>query len=132
MKILSIKKSSDFKLINNKGRKFHSKTIILLTKESQLIYSHNPQEGRNSKTFCRSGFTVAKTVSKSSVKRNSIKRRLREAFKTKISQVKVGFDYVVIAKKEALEADYKRICEDLRFCLKHIHQQPIIKNTSKK
>jgi len=123
MKILPVKKSADFKLISSKGQKFYSKTLILLTKETSSFYFHSPQDGKNVQDFCRVGFTVAKTVSKSAVKRNSIKRKLREAFKNLSNNTRNHFDYIVIARKEILEVDYQKICTDLKFCLKHIHQK---------
>ncbi len=122
MKILSIKKSAEFQKIGKKGQKFHSKTVLLLTSPSPQIYFQNLENGKNAKEFCRVGYTVAKTVSKSAVVRNLAKRRLREIFRSLTSQFcKNNYDYVVIARKEIAEEDFAKISADLKFCLKRIH-----------
>lgn len=78
------------------------------------------------------GYTVAKTVSKLAVKRNLAKRRLREAIRSLAPQhAKNNFDYVVIARKEILNADFKKISTDLKFCLTRIHQQKIAPKNGK-
>lgn len=129
MKILSIQKSADFKKISSSPHKFYSQTILLLTKESPSSYSYDVSKGNNALEFCRVGFTVSKMISKLAVKRNFAKRRLREAFKElSKNHAKKSYDYVIIARKEILDAPYAKILTDLKFCLKRIHQN----NNSKK
>lgn len=123
MKILSIQKSADFKKISSSPDKFYSQTILLLTKESPSLYSYNPSNGNNAAEFCRVGFTVSKTISKLAVKRNFAKRRLREAFQElSKNYAERNYDYVIIARKEILNANYAKILTDLKFCLKRIHK----------
>ena len=76
MKILPIKKSSEFQKISKKGQKFYSKTSILLTQSTSQEYLENPKEGKNAKSFCRVGYTVSKSVSKLAVKRNLAKSKI--------------------------------------------------------
>lgn len=123
LKILSIKKSAEFQKIGKKGQKFHSKTVLLLSLPSPQIYFQNLTENKRLKDFCRVGYTVAKTVSKSAVVRNRAKRQLREAFRAMaLLHSKNHHDYVVIARREIVEADFLKISADLKFCLKRIHQ----------
>lgn len=123
MKILSIKKSAEFQKIGKKGHKFYSQTILLLSSSSPQNYFQNLEQGKHARDFCRVGYTVAKTVSKSAVVRNRAKRRLREAFRAlAVQYVKNHYDYVVIARKEISAADFSKISADLKFCLKRIHQ----------
>ncbi len=123
MKILSIKKSAEFQKISKKGQKFYAKTLLLLSLPSPQIYFQNLEKGKLANDFCRVGYTVAKTVSKSAVVRNLAKRRLREAFRAiALQHVKNHHDYVIIARKEIIEADFAKISADLKFCLKRIHQ----------
>lgn len=125
MKILSIKKSAEFQKIGKKGQKFYAKTLLLLSLPSPQIYFQNLEKGQLAKDFCRVGYTVAKTVSKSAVVRNTAKRRLREASRVLfIEHAKKNHDYVVIARKEISDADFDKIFADLKFCLKRIHQLP--------
>ncbi len=129
LKILSIKKSAEFQKIGKKCEKFYSHTLLLLSADSPKNYSYNPEKNNNAAQFCRVGFTVAKTVSKLAVSRNLAKRRLREAFRALAPRfAKTEFDYVVIARKEILNADYKKILGDLKFCLSKIHQNNLQKN----
>lgn len=123
MKIISIKKSVEFQKIGTKGQKFHAKTLLLLSSTSPQVYFQNLENGKLAKDFCRVGYTVSKTVSKSAVKRNLAKRRLREAFRALfLNYAKNQHDYVVIAKREIVDADFEKISADLKFCLKRIHQ----------
>lgn len=123
MKILHIKKSAEFQKIGKKGQKFYSKTALLLSLPSSQSYFQNLTENKKAKDFCRVGYTVAKTVSKSAVVRNRAKRQLREAFRAlALSYAKNHHDYVVIARKEIIDADFAKISADLKFCLKRIHQ----------
>ncbi len=136
MKIISIKKSAEFQKISKKSDKFYSKTVLLLSSPSPQNYLFNPEQSKNAKDFCRVGYTVAKTVSKSAVVRNLAKRRLREIFRAIAPKfVKKNHDYVVIARREIVDADFAKISADLQFCLKRIHnpnnnssQPKIVKN----
>lgn len=122
MFLLPIKKSAEFKEINLKGSKFYSSTTILLTKPTSSFYLQDPIKNKKAKDFCRIGYTVSKTVG-NAVNRNLAKRRLRVAFKQLFLQyAKNHYDYVVIARKEITKADLVKILNDLKFCLKRIHE----------
>jgi len=127
LKILSIKKSAEFKKLSSPSNKnidrFFSKTLILLSKPTSNLYYQNLAKGQNANDFCRIGYTVSKKVG-NAVIRNRSKRRLRAAFKTLASQyAKNRYDYVIIAKKEMGAADFEKIFSDLKFCLKRIHNK---------
>jgi len=123
VKILTIKKSLEFQKIGKKGSKFFAKSILLFSSPTPQIYFQNLSQNKRAKDFCRIGYTVAKTVSKSAVIRNRAKRKLRESFrKLAILHAKNHFDYVIIARKEIIDADYKKIFGDLKFCLTKIHK----------
>jgi ribonuclease P protein component len=69
----------------------------------------------------RVGFTVTKKTG-SAVERNRIRRRLREAAKNVMSGAgKPGFDYVLVARREALAAPFAALVEDLERALKKVH-----------
>lgn len=125
LKILTIKKSREFQKINKGAQKFYSKTAIVLTAPTPQNYFQDLSKNKCAKEFCRIGYTVAKTVSKSAVVRNRAKRRLREIFR-RLSQLhaKSSFDYVIIARKEIVTEDFRKIFNDLKFCLTRIHKLP--------
>ena len=69
----------------------------------------------------RIGFTVTKKTG-SAVERNRIRRRLREAAKNVMSAAgKPGFDYVLVARREALATPFAALIKDLERALKKIH-----------
>ncbi len=123
LKILPIKKSAEFQKLGKKSEKFYAKTLLLLTSPTPQKYLQNLVESKRAKDFCRIGYTVAKTVSKSAVMRNLAKRRLREIFR-KLAPLyaKNHFDYVVIARKEIIDSDFEKIFSDLKFCITRIHK----------
>lgn len=128
LKILTIKKSIEFKKISNisnkKTNKFFAQTLILLSSETDSRYFQDLQSQKNAKDFCRVGYTVSKKVG-NAVARNKAKRRLREVFaKLADSYATIHRDYIIIAKKEIAGADFDKISSDLKFCLKRIDNKP--------
>ncbi len=55
---------------------------------------------------------------KTAVERNKLRRRLREALKKKISDVKICCEFIVIARKEAACLDFKELETELLTTMK--------------
>jgi ribonuclease P protein component len=71
----------------------------------------------------RIGLTVTKKAG-SAVERNRIRRRLREAARNVMTAAgKPGFDYVLVARREALAAPFSALVSDLDRALRKIHAQ---------
>jgi ribonuclease P protein component len=69
----------------------------------------------------RFGLTVTKKAG-SAVERNRIRRRLREAARNVMPvAAKAGFDYVLVARRQALAAPFSTLVMDLERALKRIH-----------
>ncbi len=101
-----LKKRRDFLRVQ-KGRRVHTGLFSV-----QVL----PQE---TETVSRVGFTVSKRVSLSAVKRNRIRRRLKEAMRTMDHGVSaMGTDFVIVAKLESLTAPFARITSDLTRALR--------------
>jgi ribonuclease P protein component len=186
-KYITIKKPAEFKEIGNKGSKFYSHSLILITRSSPQKYflqdkkikdrsdnievvenylatnsgdqktdndffkkdsqklsgkvfegdkkpkkavknevKNNSLQAKNfNLNIFRVGYTVSKKISKSAVKRNLIKRRLRACFDNLVKNPSHDFfspknDYLIIAKKEILDFDFKKILQDMKYCFKNI------------
>ena len=97
----------DFLKIQSKGRKWVSHGLIL-----QVLASEDADKKRI-------GYTVSKKVSKSAVKRNRIKRRLRAAAADVLPGFAApGHDYVLVGRPEGAKRPYATLCEDLKWCLR--------------
>lgn len=72
----------------------------------------------------RIGFTASKKVG-NAVARNRAKRRLREAVRVLFPALaKPGWDYVVVAKTEAITVGWPDLLDDLEKALIRLHRAP--------
>jgi ribonuclease P protein component len=67
----------------------------------------------NGLAHARLGLSVGKRVSKSAVRRNRVRRRLREAFRLRRPELGSGFDYVVIPAALELEPSFEELADEL-------------------
>jgi ribonuclease P protein component len=69
----------------------------------------------------RFGFTVSKQVG-GAVERNRIRRRLKAAVRDVLAdQARLDYDYVLIARRPALDTAYASLVADLGNALKRVH-----------
>ena len=72
----------------------------------------------------RFGFTITKKIG-GAVQRNRIRRRLKHALRSLIGDLAdPGFDYVVVARRPALETGFTQLSAELRSALERIHGGP--------
>ena len=71
---------------------------------------------KNGRGFNRVGFSSGKKVG-NAVRRNLVKRRLREAFRMEMPEIKNGL-YIVAARSLAAEADFRTLQKSLKYLLK--------------
>lgn len=97
-------KKKAFDQLLKKGQAYFSQTLILKIIKNNLYIS-------------RFGFIISKKIAKKAVIRNKLKRRLREIIRKDISQLKGGYDIVIIAKKNSGVADknYQLLKEEVKF-----------------
>ena len=103
-KIVALSKNEDFKnLLKNK--KISNKYFTLF---------FGPIDNKDNKKLNIS-FVAKKKLVRSAVKRNKIKRRLRNIMNEAVKKVEINFDYsfLVIAKSSMLNNEYKIIKETL-------------------
>ncbi len=97
--LLRLKKNWEFKKVYRYGRTVVSRNIV-------LYYCPNGQ-GYN-----RIGFSISKKVGRSVV-RNRIKRIYKEAFKLIEKQIRKGYDFILIARKPAVDVTFQEACKEL-------------------
>lgn len=66
------------------------------------------------------GFVVSTKIDKRATVRNRLKRQMREASRKLLPKSKQGYLVLVVAKKAALELDFKQICQQFEFAFKKI------------
>lgn len=100
-----ITKNIEFQRIYKKGEFFATKLIHFKYLNNNL-------------PLTRVGFVISTKVSKSAVKRNKIKRVIREVFRLNLDKIKKGMDIVVIVKPGAIELERTDIEKNVLFFLK--------------
>jgi|TARA_B100001146_G_scaffold116001_1_gene102246 ribonuclease P protein component len=110
IKISSLSKNEDFKSIIT-GRKINNKYLTIFFKKLS---------DKNDKKLNIS-FVAQKKIG-NAVKRNKIKRRLRNIMNDAIKKIKLNFQYsyLLIAKKNVLEDEYENIKKTLFIDFKKI------------
>jgi len=91
-KIYRLRKRADFNRTYKKGRSIANAYFVLVYRRSGLPVT-------------RAGFTVSKKYGKS-VRRNRIKRQLREIYRHRIPHVKDGYDLIFIVRQNARNIDF--------------------------
>ena len=90
-----LRSNRDFRRVYAKGRSYVHPLLV-------LYVLPNPEVEH------RFGFSVSKKLG-GAVDRNRLKRRLREVCRARIEQIKPGFDFVVVARKQLAEAEFADI-----------------------
>lgn len=100
-----------------KGARFHAASFSL-----QAIARKSG--GEDDAGPARFGFTVTKKAG-GSVERNRMRRRLREALRRAAPlEAKPGFDYVIVARREALAARFDRLVSELGRAMRLVGDKP--------
>ena len=105
MRLITIKKRSDFIRSNKFSKKIYTPHFIIQKLESN--------ENENIPHF---GFTITKKIG-SAIVRNKIKRRLksiiRELLKYRDKYFDLSFNYILICKKEIVKVSYSDLQDEL-------------------
>lgn len=91
----TLKKNYEFHRLYRKGKSAVTPCLVVYAKASR-------RDGN------RVGFTVSTKLGKA-VKRNRVRRRLREIYRLHESEIARGTDLVIVARGRAVSADYRQL-----------------------
>ena len=94
-KDLRIRKNIEYKRVYKYGKNYWNRNLILYVKKN-----------KSDKT--RVGFTITKKIG-NSVTRNKVRRRMKEIYRLKLKDIKMGFDLVFIPKKNVVSMPYNEL-----------------------
>lgn len=106
-KFVSLKKTTDFGQAYHQGKSYGNKLLVVY-----FVDRGQNQEGRV-------GISVSKKVG-NSVVRHSVKRKLKECFRTHLDRWK-DCDIVVVARYAAKDADFQSLLSALEHAGKHLN-----------
>ena len=105
---------AEYLAIQSKGQKWHSKHFVACYRKAEEPGS----------AVSRLGVTITKKVDKRAVKRNLLRRRIKEIFRNSYESFSSPLEVVVIAKQGAMELDYEGIREEIFYLFKKIGLMP--------
>ena len=99
-----LRKRRDFSYTFKKGKSLANYCLVLVYRKTNAEVT-------------RVGFSISKKFG-TAVKRNRIKRQLREIYRSKIDNIKPGYDLVFIARRGAKAADFHTLKKQMENLLK--------------
>lgn len=103
---VTLKQNRDFRRLYAKGRSAVSPIMVVYCRRNRL--GHN-----------RLGITVSTKLG-GAVRRNRIRRRLREVHRLHRSSLAQGYDLVLVARGRAFDAPFSRLTEAFRRCCREL------------
>lgn len=106
-RLTSLKKNGQFRSVYNNGRSAANKYLVILALKNGAVYT-------------RIGVSVSKKIGKS-VKRNRIKRQVKESCRNMQASVSAGYDIVIVARKPVSDADFNDINKSVKYLFKKLN-----------
>ncbi len=94
-KVYRLRKRRDFEYTYRKGRSIANAFLVLVYRRSKF-------------SITRAGFTVSRKYG-NAVKRNKIRRQLKEIYRKRIPYLKPGFDLIFIVRKNAYQIEFEKL-----------------------
>lgn len=71
----------------------------------------------NELQYNRFRFVISKKVSRKAVERNKIKRNISSCIENFFDDIKIGYDFLIIVKKEILNKTREEVCFEIKSAL---------------
>ncbi|MCC8170041.1 MAG: ribonuclease P protein component [Oscillospiraceae bacterium] len=102
----SLKRNRDFRRLYSRGKNFVGGYIVVYTSKNRF--------GEN-----RLGLTVSKSIGKA-VKRNRLKRLMREGYRLMEDRLSRGNDIIIVARGRALDKTQAQIQKDMEYAMRKL------------
>ncbi len=99
---VTLRRQRDFDRLFESGQRYYDKLLA-------TVVRRRPESDR-----VRVAFIVGRKVDKRAVVRNSVKRRLREAWRREVPQLSVGADIAFVASSASAQANYWELAEVMK------------------
>ena len=124
---LRLQRRREFLRVQRSGAKHHTRFFLVFVAPSALRgrgrHSGTPEAtaiAASGLPATRLGVTVTRKVGKA-VKRNRIKRLVREAFRREHHALPAGLDMVWVAKRDAIDTTFDAVVHDIRALAGRLH-----------
>lgn len=94
-KIYRLRTNMEFKQVYEDGKNYWNRNLILYVRKNNLDYS-------------RVGYSITKKIG-NSVVRNKIRRRMKEIYRLNFDEIKDGYDFIFIPKRNIVDISYREI-----------------------
>lgn len=101
---VSLKNNHEFRRLYSKGQSAALPTLV--------VYARRTKRAQN-----RVGYTVSVKLGHAVV-RNRVRRRLREIYRLHESEIRCGYDLVVVARARSVKAEFGQLEKDYLGCLR--------------
>lgn len=116
-----LRKLRDFNLVMKHGQWINGRflDIKVLELAKNQAYFPKKEDVDNFKKQLKLAIAAGLKVHKSAVKRNRVRRQIREVLRLllKDGKIKIGYYILVVAKKDTLDKDYAEISEEVKVLL---------------
>ncbi|GHV36855.1 ribonuclease P protein component [Clostridia bacterium] len=102
-KTISLNRNRDFRRLYNKGQSAAGRCVVVYCR---------PAWGKN-KNVIRLGLTATVKLG-NAVRRNRIRRRIRECYRSLEPSLKPGFDIVIVARSRAYDVKFTELQREMR------------------